>query len=158
MTEDTFGLPETTPDKWTTLELENLIEEAFKAKELADRYQEQSDSHRGRQREIEKSIQSYLEFYGKDKYVAANGTVDVRTKLSFRTPKTEEQKRAYFDALKSRYGEDIYWQQMTVNSVSLNSFLKAEWENALQEGKEFNMPGIESPTEFKTVHLKTGSK
>lgn len=142
---------ETKADSVTLAKMDEVFSKALEAKVIADELLERSENKRAEQREFERELQQYLEHFGKDKYVAANGEVNIRTKLSFRTPKTQEDKKAFFEHLQA---QGIFWEYVGVNSNALNSYCKREAEIALEEGKDFNVPGIEKPTEYKTVHLK----
>lgn len=140
-----------TPDNWTTQELENLVKQCFNQQTLADNAMTVSEGHRANQRELERKIQSYLEYYGKDKHVSSVGTIEVRRKLSFKVPQTEEQKKFFFDWLTEK---GIFLRYVGVHSQALNSLLKAEHEVAQERGEEFKVPGIEPATEYKTMHLR----
>lgn len=155
MTEGLDGLGDLdtseSPDKWTTKELEELVTECFNQQTLADNSQTVSDNHREKQRELERKIQSYLEYYGKDKHVSSVGTIEVRTRHSFKTPKTDEDKERFFTWLREK---GIFHRYVGVNSQALNGLLKQELETANESGQELRVPGIEAATEFKTIHLR----
>lgn len=139
------------PDKWTTKELEELVTACFTQQTLADNAMAVSEKHREEQRELERKIQSYLEYYGKSKYVSSIGTIEVRERFSFRTPKTDEEKKFFFDWLTEK---GLFLRYASVNSNALNSLLKDEFEEAREAGKEITVPGIQKPTEYRTIHLK----
>lgn len=146
-----WGLPTDTPDKWTTDQLEKLMDDGLKAHEDEKRCEEEMERHRARKNNILDSIRQYLEYYGKDKHVGSLGTVERVTKLSFRTPKTDEDKCKFFKWLQEK---EIFFQYATVNSQSLNSLLKQEFETATENGKELSIPGIEAPTEYTQMRIR----
>jgi hypothetical protein len=47
----------------------------------------------------------------------------------------------------------VYDKYATVNAISYNSFCKAEWEIAKEEGRgmEFSLPGVPEPKYYKKL-------
>lgn len=81
--------------------------------------------------------------------------ISVSEKLTVKTPKTPEDKIAFFNYLKETKGEEVMLHYQTVNSQSLNSFFKAEMESKTDEEKlTFNLPGIEAPSMFKKLSVR----
>jgi len=73
-------------------------------------------------------------------------TISLKEKLSVQTPKTPEEKRAFFNWVKETHGEQEADSLMTVNSQTLNSFYNAEMELAATRGEaDFSIPGILAP-------------
>lgn len=139
------------PDAIGLQKTEEMVTKCLHFKELEEKAQEQADGYRNKRTEIERQLQQILEFLGKDKYVGIDGTIEIRKMQSFKTPKTEEQKLAFFGWLREK---GIEMQYLNVNSQALNGLLKTEWENAQQEGKELTVPGIEAPTEYSRIYLR----
>lgn len=78
-------------------------------------------------------------------YRAKAVTVIRATRYTVATPKTQEDKAAYFAWLRAK-SEETYWAQMSVNSQTLNSFYKAEMEVAKESGDiDFKIPGLGEP-------------
>lgn len=76
----------------------------------------------------------------------------IRTRTSVRVPKTAEDRKAFFDYLKSR---NVYEQMITVNSQTLNAFYQGEYEVAQDTGnQDFKIPGIDDHTERYTLEIK----
>lgn len=79
-------------------------------------------------------------------FKSKHGTIVRSTRYSVQTPKTIEEKRAFFKWLNEK-GPEVYWTYATVHSASLNSLYKTEMEVAKQEGNlDFKIPGIGEPT------------
>lgn len=81
--------------------------------------------------------------------------ISVSEKMSVKTPKTPEEKTAFFNWLKETKGEEVLLHYQTVNSQSLNSFYKQEWESMDDDKKlTFNIPGLEAPTSVKKLSVR----
>jgi hypothetical protein len=132
-------------------ELEALITACVKARECEDAAQAEVDKYKAERHRLEEQIQNYLEYFGKNKYIGVDGNIEIRERASFRTPKTEEAKKAFISWLDSK---GIALQYLTVNSQSLNGLLKSELETAQAEGRELHVPGIQQPTLYKTVIVR----
>lgn len=79
-------------------------------------------------------------------FKSSHGTVVRSTRYSVRTPKTIEEKTAFFEWLNKSKGREVYWTYVSVNSQSLNSFYKAEMEAAKEAADfDFKIPGIGEP-------------
>lgn len=100
--------------------------------------------------EKEKQMHEGLALSGKTKYpVEGVGTFSMDQRLSVQTPKTEEDKKALGKYLQE---QGLFWKLMGVNSQSLQSFYKAQFEEherkcALSgESTPFSIPGLQPPT------------
>ncbi|MBK8455632.1 MAG: hypothetical protein IPL34_20340 [Thiofilum sp.] len=77
-------------------------------------------------------------------YRGPDGLISVSHKTSVRTPKTTEDKEAFFAYLRDK---GVYDMMISVNSATLNSFYKQEFENAVLNGNEnFTIPGLNEVT------------
>lgn len=94
---------------------------------------------------LEMTMLETLKGLGKDSYKSEIGTISIIHRTSFKTPKTPEEKAAFFDYLRAK---NMFDALVSVNSQTLNSFCKAELETAIAEGRglEFQIPGIGEPT------------
>lgn len=74
--------------------------------------------------------------------------------ISVKTPKTQEARSAFFEFLKS---EGIFEDIISINSNTLNSLYKSYAEKALTENNvlEYIMPGIEPPSTFTSLRMKS---
>ena len=91
---------------------------------------------------------------GQDSFKTPLGTVSLRKRTSFKVPKDEESRTAFFNKLKEM---GVFEGMITVNSNTLNSFLKAEYEAAEARGEDmvtYRFDGIEPPTTSVTASLR----
>lgn len=73
-----------------------------------------------------------------------SGTIGMTERLSVKTPKLPEDRDAFFAYLRDR---GLFDQMISVNSATLNSFYKSEFEQAKERGDaEFKIPGINEET------------
>jgi hypothetical protein len=81
-------------------------------------------------------------------------TVSLKKRTSFKTPKDEADREAFFSQLKEL---GVYDSMVTVNSATLNAFLKAEYEAAEARGEDmvtYKFAGIDPPTVSVTASLR----
>ncbi len=83
----------------------------------------------------------YLKALGRDDFKSPNGSIAINQKWRVGLPATDEDKAKLFAWMRE---QGIFEAYATVNSNSLNSLYKQEWEAATKrgEGMEFSMPGI----------------
>lgn len=92
---------------------------------------------------VEAKISQFMEAVGM-KSLDMHGSKFTRVvKTSVQTPKTIEEKKAFFDWLKER-GEDL--ELLSINSNTLNSQYKSWMEEAAQNDvDDFKVPGLGEP-------------
>jgi len=91
---------------------------------------------------------------GQDSFRTPLGTMVLTKRKSFKVPQGEESRNAFFAKLREM---DVFDSMITVNSNTLNSFLKAEWEAAEARGEDmvtYRFEGIEPPTISVTASLR----
>lgn len=103
--------------------------------------------------EMEIKAAAYLDALGRDNFQSKAGTIYMNESWRFNLPKTDEDKKAFFDYLRA---QGLYDKYATVNSTSYNSYLNTEWEVAKQEGRgmEFHIPGVPEPTLFRKAAFR----
>lgn len=89
--------------------------------------------------QAEAKMLSMLEDSGLKSYRAPAGNCVITHRTSVRTPKTPEDRKAFFDYLKSK---GIFDAMIGVNSATLNSYYKEEFEVASREGRVLEIPGL----------------
>ena len=89
---------------------------------------------------------------GLKNYRAPAGLCTVTFRTSVKTPKTPEEKAAFYGFLK----ENGYYDELiSVNSQKLNSFYKEQMELAIERGDDdFALPGIEGVTVTPNLSFK----
>jgi len=96
-----------------------------------------------------------MERSGKKRYIAEGiGQVSISENLSVATPKTPEEKQAFFNWLKQEMGEDGYLTYASVNSASLNSLYKQKVEEYGARGEVLEIAGLQQPTSFNKLSLR----
>lgn len=112
--------------------------------------------------EFERKILDVLEANELPSYRAPAALVSAVTKRSFTTPKTKEEKQAFLEYLKSKAAEQggvdvdsVYWNYISVNSNSLNSWCNKELALREQQG-DFNVeiPGLGEPSERTVLSVR----
>ena len=133
------------------LELVRLEEDEKALKDAAKAATQRADDQRDK-------ILAMLTKGGKSKYfVEGIGTVYIINRLSFRTPKDVASKEKFFEYIRSKHGDDVLKNLLTVNSQTLNAFCKKEVESATARGEViFSIPGIEDPTHDQSIGFKKG--
>lgn len=103
----------------------------------------------------EARVLAMMEAIGKEKYFhPIAGTVSVIPKTSWRTPKTNEAKLAFFDYIRQKYGDEVLTSKISVNANTLNSFCKEEFEAAIANGDaSFRIPGLEEPEVYNELRI-----
>ena len=132
----------------TVEELEQLCKTAALQRDVIKKMEEEVKEEKAKLSTLKNEIKDQLVKLDKRTYKSDHGTVYIQTKFSIKTPKTEEEKKAFFDWCKEK---EIYWQYATVNSTSLNSLYKSMLES---EGVDFEMPGVAEPTSFDELRMR----
>lgn len=95
---------------------------------------------------LEAQISSALQSAGKSKYfVDGYGTAYLINKYVVRTPKDNDSKKALFNYIKDKYGEDVLVSKLSINHQTLNAFYNEETSALAKELKIQTIPGIEEP-------------
>jgi hypothetical protein len=96
-------------------------------------------------KEQEAKVIGMLEKTGKRKYVSDAGNATLVHEMSVKTPKTPEEKRAFFNWIREHLGDDAHDIYMSVNSKTLNGLYKDQTEEFASRGEVLNIPGLEDP-------------
>lgn len=97
-------------------------------------------------------IQKILAAHNKDNYKSAVGTFYRYSRWNWKIPSSLEAKTKFFDFLKQK---GIFLELVSVNSNTLNSFCKAEYEAAKEAGNvDFKVPGLEAPTAMEKIGFR----
>jgi hypothetical protein len=131
-------------DKVTISELEELCLAIKNQREECDRIKMEAKAANEKLDELEKKMMGCLSALGKNSYKSDVGLFTVTHRISVRVPQGDD-KAAFFEWLKEKGYYDSY---VTVNSQSLNSLYRQEFEKAKAEGSldSFSIPGIGEPT------------
>lgn len=87
-----------------------------------------------------------------DQYRGPDGLISISKRTSVKTPKSDEDKRAFFAYLQSK---GLFDTMVNVNSMTLNAFYKEELANAEAAGNfEFKIPGLNEVTITPTLSFR----
>lgn len=131
------------------INLREMDEAVAALKELEAGYKEAkevSDDWYNRLQAQKNHVMFLLERAGKTVYIAEGiARVKLTHEMSYQTPKTIEEKEAFFKWLAENEGEEVMKSYMTVNSQSLNSLLNDLEERYAREGKILAPEGLGAP-------------
>lgn len=131
------------PVQVDTAELDNMIrkmDEAWAAYEEAKKQADECKEYYDKQ---EFKVMETLKAINKTKYhVDGIGTFAIRGRSSYPTPKTPQEREEFRKYLINRYGPEFAESMFTVNSQTLQGFVKKEEE--VNPGQV--IPGLGSPT------------
>lgn len=137
------------PDALTMDQIENWSRMAFERDAKIHFLEEEIKIHKEARDAVVETIRQALNHFHKEKYISAFGNIEIRKRKSVRTPKTPEEKKAFFEWLQAK---GIFWDYATVNSNSLNSLVKTE----VEANPGIPIPGIGEMNEFQYVVLRKG--
>jgi hypothetical protein len=127
----------------TVAEFDAMVTEFVKIDDELDELAAQVKVLNARKRDLNDKLCIHLQDFKKTSYQVPGATVSLSQRASVATPKTREEKEAFFSWLKNQKGDEVYWAYLSVNSQSLNSFYKAEREAAREVGDiDFTIPGV----------------
>lgn len=101
---------------------------------------------------LEQKMLATLEAIGKSSYQAKVGTLYISNRKSVKVPATPEDREAFFNYLRER---GIFEKMITVHSATLTSYYNAEFDEAVAEGRDLEIPGIGEPTITQSIGFRT---
>lgn len=137
----------------TTTTLEEMDALIVKLREARDEYDKRKKLATEAHDELEKIealVINTLQANKRTNYkVAGVASVSLSHRESYTTPKTNEAKRALFQYIKDKYGNDTLSSMLSINSMTLNSWAKQESESGVMQ-----IPGLEAPTATETLSVR----
>lgn len=126
---------------------EKLVGEAYALDaEIVEIKRQTLEPKQKRLDEVEALILQTLADNDLKSFKSSHGLVVRSLRYSIKTPKSNEEKVAFFEWLNKEKGREVYWAMATVNSQTLNAFYKAEMEAAKEAGTfDFSIPGLGAP-------------
>lgn len=135
-------------------EMEELVGLLAQSKSELEKLSDTEKELQKVRRDIEGKIMAKLKEIGNTGYLASVGRVDIRTSLSYKTPKDFDAKKQLFDYIKAK-GDDVYMSLLSVNSQTLNAWAKAETKAAAEANIfPFEIPGLEEPISYETISFR----
>ena len=96
-------------------------------------------------------LYNLMERAGKSKWeVDGVGKVSSYATMSFKTPKDPTSKKELAEYMQNKYGKETFWEMFSVNSQTLNSWAKQEFEN---DKSLVKIPGIEDPVARENIRF-----
>ena len=136
----------------TVAQFDSAIKDLRAAKIVAAASKKIHENDKATAYECEKFVMDLLERSGKKEYVCDGfGRAKLNTKMSVKTPKTPEEKQAFFQWVLTEKGQDAYYAYMSVNSATLNRLYGEMNEEAAAKGEVLDMGGIEPPTAYNKL-------
>lgn len=109
-------------------------------REIEDKFSAQKKEISKQLEEQENKMLTMLEESGVPSFKCELGNVGRTERLSIKTPKTAEDRLAFFGYLKEL---GLYDEMISVNSATLNSFYKDQFTQAKERGDaDFKIPGL----------------
>lgn len=106
-------------------------------------------------KEQTEKLLTILEQEGKKRYtVDGLGTISVTETWAVTTPKTPEDKQAFFDWIKKELGNEGFLTYATINYQQLNSLYNRISEEREALGLDTKIDGIELPTLVKKLSFR----
>lgn len=100
--------------------------------------------------ELEAKCTKFLNDLKRDSYSSPEGTISIRRSFRVAVPSSLEEKTAFFSYLNEK---GIFFDLVTVNSQTLNSFYRKELENA-EDPMSFSIPGIGQSKLYESVNFR----
>lgn len=136
----------------TVEELENA---AAQIAALRERESELSNQKKVITAELEQSEAKFLDMLKSEdmtSYKSKVGTIGISHRSSVKTPKSPEERKAFFAYLQSK---GIFDSMISVNSMTLNAWYKRELDSAIEQGKDdFEVPGLTGLTLTETITFR----
>ena len=137
--------------KITVEDFDKLVEEMKTAYDVEEALRVQKAEATKKVQGLEGKCISYLEELGRTNFKTPFGTPSIVNNWKVSNPSENSDKKAFFDFLRDKGGEELQLKYMSVNNNSLNSFYKKEAEIAEKKGELLSIPGIGAPALHKSL-------
>lgn len=147
------------PSKVSLAELSDKVDACLaKRIEYLGKKKEQENAY-SELKQMQGEVIAILEAQGLDSFKTSKCGFSYHYKESFQTPKTLEEKKKLADYIKEKYGEEIFWEKFGINSKTLQSFAKAELQEAEDNDDfDFELPGCVRTTTDPIASLRATGK
>ena len=104
---------------------------------------------------LEAEVIAILEQHERNDFKTDAGLFSYHYRESWKTPKTKDEKLAFGEYVKTKYGEETYWAMFGVNARTLGSFCNQELAEEEKKGNlTYQIPGISRETSTATATLR----
>lgn len=139
-------------DKITVEDLDALVAELFKQRAICDSMSAQWTEENKKLAAMQAKVTTYLKELGRKEYKTPEGGLSIVQKWQVTLPKGEENRTKFFNYLKE---QGVFDSLISVNSNTLQSYYKTEFENAKAQGNfEFELPGLGPATLHETITMR----
>lgn len=140
-------------DSITMNDLEKQCAEIAAQRAVVDAAEEVKKREADKLKLLEGKMIETLTSLERDSFQSKVGTFYKTHKMSFRLPKSPEEKEAYFKYLQD---QGVYDSMISVNSMTHNSYCKQQFEVAQAEGRslDFAIPGVGEPTILENLSFR----
>ena len=108
-----------------------------------------------RLKQAEAAVIQILKDAGKGTYITEGiGKATITEKLSVATPKSIDEKVAFFKWIEENLGVETRDAYMTVSSASLNKFYQEQSDLAAERGEVLEIDGLQPPTSRSTLSFR----
>lgn len=135
-------------------EMDNALGLLRTLKEEYSTKKKESDEAYAKAKEQEATVIQMLKDCGKSKYVSDAGKAALVEELTVTTPKSPEEKRAFFNWLLEHQGQDVHDHYLSVNSRSLNTLFKNLNEEYAARGEVLEIDGLQPPSSFTKLQFR----
>jgi hypothetical protein len=137
----------------TLQDFEKLCVELFKQKVVCDEKKELLKHETDKYDDLEAKVMAHMEANDKDKqHVKGFGLLYTVDRFTVTVPKDLEAKKAL---MKHFTEKGIFFEMVTVNSATCNSYYKSEMEAAVARGDvDFKVPGLGEPKHVRTLSMR----
>lgn len=142
-------------EKVTVSDLDALVEKIFQQRQKIEALGEETTKLNLELAKMKEQMVLFLKELGREKYATPLGTVSIKERWSVTTPKSPEDRAAFFNYLKEK---GLYEELVSVNSQTLNAFFRSEWDAAIEKGEAmtFKIPGLSEPKVFMDLSIRKG--
>jgi len=132
-------------------DMDKLIEKLKLARQSYDEAKKKSAEEYHKLEEVEKEVINALKSNNRTKFEAEGvALVYISSKEIYATPKTNDQKAALFEYIRTKYGEDALKTMLSINHNTLNSWANKEVET----DPTLQIPGLDAPTSVETLNFR----
>ncbi len=126
----------------TVAQLQSLCQDLFEKRQKYEEAKKVSSALNAEYEEAEFKLVELLQSLELSTFKSNFGTITLRKKEYYPTPKTDEDKKSIREYLEKQGLFDSKW---SINSASWNAWCKQEAEIAREEKRFLDIPGIPSP-------------
>jgi hypothetical protein len=147
-----FGQDEKKIEETKLKDLQVMIKTAFDLQTEVKRIEDQASEKQEELDKLKFKMNSILGEHNMSYFKSEFGSITRKAEFSVKVPKLQADREAFFAYLREK---ELFDQMITVNSKTLNSYVKEQRDAALDEGVvDFSIPGIEPGIEIYRISMR----